>query len=678
MNLTITEKEKQTLCLNMIVKDEAHIVCSTFDNLLKYLHFDYYVICDTGSTDGTQKIIKDYFKNADISGEIHECKWMDFGHNRTEALQKAFDKTDYLLIFDADDKIRGDFKLPEKLTEDMYYLQFGNYKRGFVYKRPLLINNRKKFKFEGVLHEYLVQCKGGTTKLIDGEYGVKSMRKGNRSKDPDKYKKDALLLEKAFIDEEKESLKHRYAFYCAQSYKDCGDTENAIKWYKKILTLNNWVQEKYYSALMLGNLYKSKKIVGKALFYWLKTMEYDMDRIEGITYACDEYTQRGMNNMVMILYQNFKNYKENNQNLCNKLFVDKSRYNNILEFQASVSAYYSNKPELGYEICKNFLIDNTQNDHYTKMVLNNFRFYFKYYTDDKVLELFHSVDHIISKYKKREKIHIEIWRFLYNKVKDLLDKEKKRNLHCYYFLKSFNDCSNNEELSVTTNNIKIVNMERREDRKCEMIKKLHENNIENYEFIKAVDGKSLSVTPEINKLFKDNTFKNRCGIIGCALSHYNLWKKLILDPDNEYYIILEDDIEFEKDFSLRLNGIEKSGILLACDCLMLGYSMYEKQRNQVIYIYNNSNAEIMIDVLNRQLYVGGTFGYTINKSGAQKIIDYIEKNGIKYAIDNVMKNIPDLKFLEVRPQVVFTEWYERIEQQVDSDIQKDWSSLPIH
>ena len=52
---------KQTLCLNMIVKDEAHIITKTFDNLLKYFAFDYYVISDTGSTDGTQDLIKEYF-----------------------------------------------------------------------------------------------------------------------------------------------------------------------------------------------------------------------------------------------------------------------------------------------------------------------------------------------------------------------------------------------------------------------------------------------------------------------------------------------------------------------------------------------------------------------------------------------------------------------------------------
>ena len=37
-----------SICLNMIVKNEAHIITKTFDNLLQTFTFSYYVICDTG------------------------------------------------------------------------------------------------------------------------------------------------------------------------------------------------------------------------------------------------------------------------------------------------------------------------------------------------------------------------------------------------------------------------------------------------------------------------------------------------------------------------------------------------------------------------------------------------------------------------------------------------------
>ena len=50
-----------TVCFN-IVKDESHIILETLQNLINYINFDYWVISDTGSTDGTQDLIKEFFK----------------------------------------------------------------------------------------------------------------------------------------------------------------------------------------------------------------------------------------------------------------------------------------------------------------------------------------------------------------------------------------------------------------------------------------------------------------------------------------------------------------------------------------------------------------------------------------------------------------------------------------
>lgn len=50
------------LCLNMIVKNESHIIKYTFDKLLQKVPFDYWIISDTGSTDNTKQVIINYFK----------------------------------------------------------------------------------------------------------------------------------------------------------------------------------------------------------------------------------------------------------------------------------------------------------------------------------------------------------------------------------------------------------------------------------------------------------------------------------------------------------------------------------------------------------------------------------------------------------------------------------------
>ena len=43
-------KMSQTICLNMIVKNEAAIIEETLANITDHIKLDYYVISDTGST----------------------------------------------------------------------------------------------------------------------------------------------------------------------------------------------------------------------------------------------------------------------------------------------------------------------------------------------------------------------------------------------------------------------------------------------------------------------------------------------------------------------------------------------------------------------------------------------------------------------------------------------------
>ena len=85
-----------TVCLNMIVKNEAHIIRRTLAMLCSKIRFDYWVICDTGSADATREIIQEFFATEGIEGELYCDEWVNFAHNRTNALAYAFGKTDLL------------------------------------------------------------------------------------------------------------------------------------------------------------------------------------------------------------------------------------------------------------------------------------------------------------------------------------------------------------------------------------------------------------------------------------------------------------------------------------------------------------------------------------------------------------------------------------------------------
>ena len=158
----------KTICLAMIVKNEAHLILDTLHHLSNYITFDYWVVNDNGSTDGTQQFIVEYFKEKGIPGELDETPWKDFGYNRTIVFQRAYQKTDYVFVWDADDEIHGTFNIPDNLSSDSYQCTFGN-EAGLRYSRKQLFSNRLQWEYRGVLHEYPVcieKTNSGKGKLI--------------------------------------------------------------------------------------------------------------------------------------------------------------------------------------------------------------------------------------------------------------------------------------------------------------------------------------------------------------------------------------------------------------------------------------------------------------------------------------------------------------------------------
>jgi len=224
--------------------------------------------------------------------------------------------------------------------------------------------------------------------------------------------------------------------------------------------------------------------------------------------------------------------------------------------------------------------------------------------------------------------------------------------------------------------IKIINLEKRPDRKNNTINEFAKHNINssNLEFVKGVDGSELEPTMEIYNLFKNNDFGGRKGFIGCALSHYYLWRQLVEDPNNEYYLIFEDDIRLSKNFIRKMISLKDKYI--ECDFLLLGYHMFRNVRNNVKHIYDDEDKESLnIARLETGLYIGGFFAYSISKNGAKKMLDYIAENGIGHGIDYVLKLAckDRINAFELRPNIVFSSWYEFVDVDVDTDIQKDAS-----
>jgi tetratricopeptide (TPR) repeat protein len=229
----------------MIVKNEAHVIARCLESAKPVI--DTWVIVDTGSTDGTQEIVRKAMQG--IPGELHERPWKDFAHNRNEAIELARGKADYLLVVDADDMlvVPAGFALPP-LTADSYKLcvEYGATR----YWRTQLFRADLDFHYTGVLHEVLVSDSPRTEGRLEG-LGYRCTPTGARSSDPKKYEKDAAVLEAAL---KKEPDNARYAFYLAQSWRDAGQLERARAAYAKRAAMPGFEEETWYSLFEMAKL----------------------------------------------------------------------------------------------------------------------------------------------------------------------------------------------------------------------------------------------------------------------------------------------------------------------------------------------------------------------------------------------------------------------------------------
>jgi glycosyltransferase involved in cell wall biosynthesis len=237
-----------SVCLNMIVKNEAKVIARCLESVKPLV--DAWVIVDTGSTDGTQAIIRSVM--ADIPGELHERPWQNFGHNRSEAIELARAHTspgDYLFVIDADDVVAFPprFVFP-KLTKDSYQLRVED--AGTSYLRIHLFRADLDYRYVGVLHEVLTSSEKRSMGRIDGLV-YKRTGGGARSVSPNKYRNDAAVLEAALA---AEPTNARYAFYLAQSWRDCGELEKAIACYGRRAEMGGWEEEVYFSLHEVGRL----------------------------------------------------------------------------------------------------------------------------------------------------------------------------------------------------------------------------------------------------------------------------------------------------------------------------------------------------------------------------------------------------------------------------------------
>jgi hypothetical protein len=266
------------LGLVMIVRNEARGIAGTLASIKPFI--DRWTILDTGSTDGTQDIVRREL--AGIPGELHEEPFVDFSTTRNRVLDLHGKKTSYVIMLSGDDVVVGDGWIMGGLRGGEIYLV--ERKTGSdSYKQAVIVRTDAGWRYTGRTHEVLTKPGCYATESIAN---VSIVRHHAESKQA-RWEHDLELLKLDLADDPTSS---RTAFYLAQTYECLGRLAEALHAYNRRIAMPGWREETYEA------MFRKARVLGGLGLPWaevqaayLKAHAFDPRRAEPLYVIAKHY-----------------------------------------------------------------------------------------------------------------------------------------------------------------------------------------------------------------------------------------------------------------------------------------------------------------------------------------------------------------------------------------------------
>lgn len=241
------------ICLNMIVKNEEARIVRALASCAQFI--DCYAIVDTGSSDRTKAVIREFFEKHEIPGHITDAPFEDWSQARNAALSFARQYAPnwtHCLLMDADMElvVKDWDKFQQIVGASTSAVDMEQRAGTLHYLNRRLVAARATGWYRGVTHEYL-DIPGDAVIPNAVAYFIDHADGANR---PDKYKRDIALLLKGI---QEEPNNERYYFYLAQSYRDAGQHADALHWYRRRVDAGGWDEERWNAQLNAAHCLKA-------------------------------------------------------------------------------------------------------------------------------------------------------------------------------------------------------------------------------------------------------------------------------------------------------------------------------------------------------------------------------------------------------------------------------------
>jgi glycosyltransferase involved in cell wall biosynthesis len=355
------------IVLILMIKNEEKILHRCLTALKGTV--DGYCILDTGSTDSSIQIAKDFL--AENRGCVTEEPWQNFGYNRTVSFERAQEfcrndgwelRTTYGLLIDAD-MVFVNGTLKEKTLDAVGYKALQ--KNGSLeYMNARLVRMDYPWKCVGVTHEYW----DGPTDSLEKEVCYIDDRNDGGCK-ADKFTRDRTLLEDGLA---KEPNNVRYTFYLAQTYSCLNMLDESITYYKKRIAQGGWFEEVWYSYYCIGDLYKRKGDLIEFEAWMLRAYAYRKQRSESLYKLAQHFRTVGEHYKAYHYIQIGQKIPYPTEDF---LFIEANVYRGLFDYEASIVEYYTHENKgIGLRSSFRYLLKAHE---FRDNVLQNLHFYMK-------------------------------------------------------------------------------------------------------------------------------------------------------------------------------------------------------------------------------------------------------------------------------------------------------------
>lgn len=306
---------KNDIYLMIMLKNEKLRITVTMDSCKNFVKG--FFVLDTGSTDGTQDIVRNYCKEHNIKLYMKESPFTNFRDSRNELITFAenelktlgYDSSiankeaPFFLLLDCNDELQGGehmVKLIKQKGHDIYGLNVKQMWKSsastdtFYY--PRFIKAFHKWTYKRLVHEYvssdlIEEKKISQTEVFELCPKVDSMILfQDRTKDGDssfkRFSRDKKILHGEYLKDQKDS---RTLFYLAQSFACLGEFENAYRFYRFRTKETGFIEELYQSFVRLGNLGSElKHSKYETIQYYFQAI-YNFNRVEPMVLLTSMY-----------------------------------------------------------------------------------------------------------------------------------------------------------------------------------------------------------------------------------------------------------------------------------------------------------------------------------------------------------------------------------------------------